>query len=763
MSDENLLAMPQEAFVALVEEAFQLYAKGSLPSLAKSALAQSSLVADCLLAGERGTAQALTWGMEALLYWGVKQLKPAGPHDFKHRKWRLYNVLYYPYLEDYTFERVAELAVTSNRTIYNAREAAIELVADIFRDELQSGAGRDGRKFEAVELRFKGLPEPMQLVLRRVAIFRQLIPVSLYTQLADVSGVVDSGDSLAYLKKSALLAVIKEEDRLGVQVNEDAGLYLSMQLTETQQHVWHQAAGQYYVENGDYLEASYHFGRANHYEQAARVLIDYYQVIMAKQETEQLLAQLLAIPRDQVKINTWAELKMIAGNVAQMVEDVQTALEQYRLGLQTDDLEIKARIYHRLAKTVEAQNLDDALAKYGAGIALLQENDIYTNSLRARLAALLMDRAYIYIMERPDFEQAKQDLEEAERILRDLDQVVGDDDRVESGHLEQLVDLFANQFSERQLEALCFSLGLAYEDLYGDKHEEQAASLVQYLHQSKRLVELIEVASRLHPDGMWERILIKGEPKQLRDELMKQWVNLHNLWGTIHRRQGNKELEFRHRQQAGRIAYEIGDKNLIIKTIHNLGLSYAYSGRYELGLYYGEEALQIAEEIGDLSNVAKCLKTIGGAYWGLKRLAEAAQRYERAYAIFAEMDNQNWLAHICFDLAEVYGDLEDYAKMGDYFDEAVNLAKSLGEDGLLAELDWLAKQYVGLVPPTVELKGRQLEAFEYVKLQGSIDRQTYIELTGVSKRTAVRDLNDMVEKKVLRREGQARQIQYVMG
>lgn len=54
------------------------------------------------------------------------------------------------------------------------------------------------------------------------------------------------------------------------------------------------------------------------------------------------------------------------------------------------------------------------------------------------------------------------------------------------------------------------------------------------------------------------------------------------------------------------------------------------------------------------------------------------------------------------------------------------------------------------------LSERQLKAIAYLKKQGSITNSEYQEVTGVSKRTATRELNDMITKGILASEGGAR-------
>lgn len=63
--------------------------------------------------------------------------------------------------------------------------------------------------------------------------------------------------------------------------------------------------------------------------------------------------------------------------------------------------------------------------------------------------------------------------------------------------------------------------------------------------------------------------------------------------------------------------------------------------------------------------------------------------------------------------------------------------------------DWLTDAFIA----SVSLNARQVSALAAVKAKGAIDNTAYQDLTGASKRTATRDLGDLVEKGILVRTG----------
>ena len=63
---------------------------------------------------------------------------------------------------------------------------------------------------------------------------------------------------------------------------------------------------------------------------------------------------------------------------------------------------------------------------------------------------------------------------------------------------------------------------------------------------------------------------------------------------------------------------------------------------------------------------------------------------------------------------------------------------------------------------SLELNERQKKAIEYLKIHKNITRKIYIEINNISPRQANKDLNDLLEKKLIRKQGRGRAISYVL-
>lgn len=70
-------------------------------------------------------------------------------------------------------------------------------------------------------------------------------------------------------------------------------------------------------------------------------------------------------------------------------------------------------------------------------------------------------------------------------------------------YLRQLHENFTTLFSESELRALCFNLGVDYELVNGQNKSEKAIELIKHLFRTERLEELINEGQRQRPNGKW--------------------------------------------------------------------------------------------------------------------------------------------------------------------------------------------------------------------------------------------------------------------
>lgn len=72
--------------------------------------------------------------------------------------------------------------------------------------------------------------------------------------------------------------------------------------------------------------------------------------------------------------------------------------------------------------------------------------------------------------------------------------------------------------------------------------------------------------------------------------------------------------------------------------------------------------------------------------------------------------------------------------------------------------NWLTDEYI----TSLDLNDRQLTAIKFVKQTGKITNSKYQELIGVTRKTSMRDLNDLINQSVFELVGEKRGAYYVI-
>jgi tetratricopeptide (TPR) repeat protein len=421
--------------------------------------------------------------------------------------------------------------------------------------------------------------------------------------------------------------------------------------SERQQH--HRTAAQLYESCRDYLEAAYHWRGAGELETAVHLLLNHYSNIIASRHGEAYADLLAQFQPYEMSPELWPRLKLIAGQVAEILEDVDRALQEYQLALGAADLATKTLAYYRRAKAFQHKNIPESLAHYDYCIQLAQAVEGFP------LTAVYIDRAWLYFQELRDLPQAEADLQRAETSIQPNDRRTRSD--------------------------------------------------------------------------------------------------LHNAWGELYYYRQDMAQAIQHHLQGWLAANEVQDAERMMKSAHNLGLAYAEDGLYQQALDYLQRSQKLAADVGHRKMEGLTYKSIGACYFWLHQLETAIDYYGRAYDIFVEMLNHNLQAYICCDLAEAYLQIGQADEAQPFIDEGITLAQRSGNDALVRLLQSLAEQAPKYA---VELNEREVGAIEFVRENGRITNQDYRDLTGVSQKQAVRDLNKLVDDGLLQRVGKGRATRY---
>ncbi|MFK7802965.1 MAG: tetratricopeptide repeat protein [Anaerolineae bacterium] len=250
------------------------------------------------------------------------------------------------------------------------------------------------------------------------------------------------------------------------------------------------------------------------------------------------------------------------------------------------------------------------------------------------------------------------------------------------------------------------------------------------------------------------------EATQIIDESNREIFSyLQSAWTRLSTKKNDLKKAASHGQQAWLAASEIGDSVRMAEMSYNLGVIYAQLGDFGKSSDYLEKSSVIAKEIGNLEVLAVNRKTLGGLYFIQKDYENAIKEYEAAWEMLTNMGNLNWQTHTAYDLAEVYGEVNDVAKFWDFYKKGVALAQEFGNSSLAEEFFKLKEKF-GFQDNLENLNDRQMAAIHHMRQYGKITNREFQSITQLSPRQALRELQDLVEKSIIEKAGKGRSVHY---
>ncbi len=248
-----------------------------------------------------------------------------------------------------------------------------------------------------------------------------------------------------------------------------------------------------------------------------------------------------------------------------------------------------------------------------------------------------------------------------------------------------------------------------------------------------------------------------------------QHCKLFNAWAQLNFRMNESEKEFFYRVKALLSAIHSDYRQELAKTLHNLGQTLIFmkqknsdesskpATKYiDEGIKYLQQGQKLAAEIGNRKIEAKCFQAIGAGYFFLEQYDVAIVHYRHAHNLYEAAGHNNWLGHVCYDLAEAYAKLSNLEETRRYFEKAKENAQ-WGFQDLTDLLNQLAETYPEV---KITILPRQQKAIEYIDKHGCITTREYCQITGVSNRTAYGDLAKLVQWGILIQVGQGRGARY---
>ena len=655
MSDRQQLTSIE--FESHLVKLLNAHRDGDIFTLYESPLLRTPLVQELLLLGEQVTLATSHELVSAVIDWGIGQFKPRGEQDWYSNIWRPYNVLHGYFVTRQTIAALSERLGIAEQTFYEWRQAAINRLANVLHRECYHPDHLPERQRIYIAHKLTTLEEDELHTLTLIAL----------TADDEVEGLAFSNEESIFLQKLEQLHLLNLRPLTQpIQLKKHFRQIIS---TENQRK-GHQTLFERFKKRGMIQKAFEHMTLGGKPALAFNFALEHEDVFGSGSNLTGLtdiFKQVISFCENDLTLNPnlWARFLLIASRVAHLEENLELALDYSRQALSASDLHIKLKAYYQRAKQLSRINLDECLSHYAVCFDLvdrmkLDSETVSFQPIKNLVTQMYIDRAWIFIQARPDYEQAADDLSMAEKFIA--------------------------------------------------------------------------------PDAS------------------DLWCDLYNGRAELVARTQSAQDALPFHLKAFTSAEESGEIERMTKVAYNVGLDYMYSDNYKESLEYFERSQKWAKQSGNIQTLGLAQKGLGGSHYFLGNYELALTYYLAAYETWKPTQNLSWLTSICFDLAEGYATVNDFVNARQYYHEGMSLADQLGHNRILVEFDELKKQFPALEEA---ISDRQALALSYVDEHGGISRQQYIDLTGVAKSQAYRDLEEMCQNGILQRVGQGRGTKYV--
>ena len=140
-----------------------------------------------------------------------------------------------------------------------------------------------------------------------------------------------------------------------------------------------------------------------------------------------------------------------------------------------------------------------------------------------------------------------------------------------------------------------------------------------------------------------------------------------------------------------------------------IGTVYEGKKQFEKAIEYYKEALELAKElkIPGMVNTELYNRNIANAYCWLRNFKDAYQPAKNGYEIWkVVLGRHPWTARIAFQMAEICRSLEDFDEVEEFYEQAWEIEKSLGQGNHSEVMVRIIESYEAML-----LKGKRKDQF----------------------------------------------------
>lgn len=425
-----------DLFRALVLEALQAYRRLTLGELKPPTgieLHESPLVhipaVRALCWAENPSRAQLTAAMKSLLEWAVEQLRPSETADPRSPAALRYRAITAHYLRGDSWAKFNRDNGIEDHS--RLRASGLDAVREAIAAVIANPDELEGLPRKALDNRLAGLDPDARRLLEFIATVNEEVPLG---ELEEVAGALPCGPPAAIVDEllaARLLLPGDRDDTYRVTPEARPAVVQAAVADPARRDHYGRLAARLFEHRGDYLNAARRWRDGGHTKEAAALLIENYNALVKRSQTNALLALVNRFGREELRDPLlYAELHIAAGRAAAVAEQIHKARGQLEEALTVDDEPLLGCLaLYYLAKAYQDTDFNMTVHQYGEALSRLdalppdEQRTLHSGKVltvgRLRLD-LLLGLAWAYIQGKERVEEAERLLLQAERALRAL-------------------------------------------------------------------------------------------------------------------------------------------------------------------------------------------------------------------------------------------------------------------------------------------------------------------------------------------------------
>ena len=376
--------------------------------LARSDWAITTLISEMLVSGDEKYPDSRGIAVQVVLEWALQKLEN-GRLEWEKMS---YGILYRRFFCGETMEAYMQTENIKDEGTANARlSSAVRRMTKLFVDELRMPHETAKRKHRFIDTRYQLLTEDEKRILLILCPVRAFVSRNMATRAVG-SFSIEQLDSLSNVN----LLQVSEDIRL-IQVHPEIRRYLLASLESEEVSLIHLQWSSLFEKESNYVEALYHCQEAGAFARAADILIRVRHKFGSEELPLQSLKSLLAnFSENNISPVQWAHIKLLAGRLAEIAEDLVTAFNEFSQALRYSTASlVQAEVQFWLGRTLRQQNWEKAQHHFQLSKHLLYGQD--SDLAQQLMVRVLISEAWLLFEQRRDFAAAEHNLKLAYEII----------------------------------------------------------------------------------------------------------------------------------------------------------------------------------------------------------------------------------------------------------------------------------------------------------------------------------------------------------